>query len=172
MSVQSALSRLTAATDAWNRRDVDAVRVQLDAFWKEKASAWTSDPGTQATLNLMDADAHSIWARLEDLLAVRAETGSVEREAHVKASQDAWNKSAALRAAGNASQRSVQQALTNAQAMTGAAAFYNQTIPDASYSAALKSQTEKLLTTDILGVPSWVWLGGGALILFVLLARD
>lgn len=171
-TMQEALAELQSAEGAWNRRDLEAVRVRLDLFWKAKASAWSSDPATQSALTLMDADAHSIWARMEDLLAVQADSGSPERDDHASKSATAFAKAAELRMLGGASSRSVSTANRQAAASIGSAARYNATIVDDSYSAAVKSQVGTMLSGSILGIPSWAWLAGGAGLLLLFLTKD
>lgn len=171
-TIQEALSEVQAAENAWNRRDLEAVRVRLDLFWKAKAAAWTSDPATQAALTLMDADAHSVWARLEDLLSLRADTDSSEREQHAKASAAAWAKAAALREQGGASQRYVRSMQRQAEAAKNLARNYNAMIPDDRYTTAVTSQIGSMLSGSLLGVPTWAWLAGGGLLVVLLLAGD
>lgn len=147
---------------------MEAASVRLDLFWKAKAAAWTSDPEVQRQLTLMDADAHSIWARMEDEKALQADTGSQERAQHAALSAQAWAKAAQLRAQGGASPRYVQSTLNFANAAKNLNTTYNAMIPDTRYSTAVKEQVGNVLTSDFLGVPMWAW-GAGALLVVVAL---
>lgn len=169
-TIQEALSEVQAAESAWGRRDIEATRVRLDSFWRAKAAAWTSDKATQAALTLMDADAHSVWARMEDHLALQADTNSAERAAHAKASAEAWAKSARLREEGGASQRYIASAQRQAQAALSLNQTYNRIVPDDRYSTAVQSQIGNILGGDILGIPTWAWIAGGGLVVVLLVA--
>lgn len=169
-TIQDALAELNAANGAWNRRDAEAVRVRLDLFWKAKAAAWTDDPSVQSALTLMDADAHNIWSRMEESLALMADTGSAEREQHSATAEAAAVKAAALKAQGGASQASVDMAAQRAASLKNLAAKYDQTIVDSTYGAAFKAQAQQVIGASILNVPAWAWIGGAVAVGLLLLS--
>jgi hypothetical protein len=171
-TVYDAQADIKAAEDAWARRDLEATSVRLSAFWQDKASAWTSDPTIQQQLTLLDADAHSIWARMEEKKALDADTNSTERAQHSAIAAQAWAKSADLRAQGGASARYVQSTQNLAKQAQNLDAWLNQSIPDTRYSTAVKDQTLSLVSSDFLGVPVWAWgVGLGLLTLAVIGSR-
>ena len=170
-TILDAQAEVNAAEGAWARRDLAAVAVRLDAFWKAKAAAWSTDPTVQQALTLMDADAHSIWARMEEKKALDADTDSTERAQHSATAQQAWVKAAQLRAAGGASPRYVKSTTNMAQAAAGLNQWLNRSTPDVRYSTAVKEQAAGLLGSDFLGVPVWAWAAGGALLVVAIATR-
>lgn len=175
-TVADAQAELNAATGAWNRRDMEATSIRLDLFWKAKSAAWSSDPAIQRQLTLMDADAHSIWARMEDLKSIQADTGSAERSQHAQTAAQAWAKVAELKAQAGASAGSIATYKRLARASADAPSWLDQQIIDASYGAAFKAQAEKvaggIFGSSFLGVPMWAWVAGaGILVLAVASSR-
>jgi hypothetical protein len=173
-TVYDAQADIKAAEDAWARRDLEATSVRLSAFWQDKASAWTSDPTTQQQLTSLDADAHSIWARMEDLKAMQADTGSPERTQHAQTAAQAWAKAAALKAQSGGIASTVQSYQRLAAASAASPAILDQTIIDTRYSTAFKDQAGKvagsIFGADLLGVPVWAWVAGLGLLTVAIVA--
>lgn len=170
-SVSHAQFWIRQAEENWAKRDLDQTAARLSAFWKAKAEAWTADPEVQRALTLLDADAHSIWARMEEKRAMDADTGSTERAQHSAMAAQAWSKAASLRAQGGASDRYIKSTANLAQAAGGLNVWLNRNVPDTRYSTAVKEQAGNLLTADILGVPAWAWAAGGALLVLAIATR-
>lgn len=172
-TIQDVQAELNAAEDAWSRKDFQALSTRLDLFWKAKAAAWTSDPSTQQQLTLMDAEAHSLWARMEDSLALMADTNSPERAQHAATAAQAWAKVAALKAQAGASAGTVSMYQSLAASSAAAPQWMNQQIIDASYGAAFKAQAEKVAGSvfggSFFGIPVWAWAAGGGLLLLAVL---
>lgn len=174
-TVQDAQAEIQSANNAWGRRDLEATAVRLSAFWNAKAAAWTADPYVQTQLTALDAEAHSIWARMEDLKAMQSDTGSPERTEHAQLAAQAWAKAAALKAQAGGSITTVQTYQRLASASAASPALLDRTMVDTRYSTAFREQAGKVagsvFGSTMLGVPVWAWAAGAGLLTVALLTR-
>lgn len=150
-----------------------AIRYNLDQFWKQKAALYNLESTEgRIQLDMLDARAHGVWDALESgkifsaspsyaaFYAKQLTGGTPARPDAEAAAQRA--KAAALGAAAAATrayQPSVSAAFTRRAALTSS---------DLSQSTGLWKQDAKTL----LGIPIWAWLVGGGIIVASFLLKD
>lgn len=144
-------------------------RAALTEFWKVKATAYPHATGADPAEWLsMDAEAHRVWAQLEQQLQYTDAPENVK--AHGDQAKTALERATALSVqAGNLrlAERTHKQAL-EATAITANA---TRNAIDTSYSHALAQQTGNILTGNLLGIPTWAWILGGGLVVLALVRR-
>jgi len=155
-------------TGEWRVHEANT-RAALTEFWKVKAAAYSQATSEDSAEWLaMDAEAHRVWAQLEQQLQYTDNPENVK--AHGAQAQIALTKATALSAqAGNL--RMAER--TQRQAMEAPLITANATrnAIDTSYSHALAQQTGSILAGSMLGIPTWAWILGGGLIVLAVVRR-
>ncbi len=155
-------------TGEWRIHEANT-RAALTEFWQTKSKAYPYATGTdQAEWLAMDAEAHRVWAQLEQQLQYTDNPENVK--AHGDQAQIALNRATALSAqAGNVrlAERTHKQAL-EAPSVTANA---TRNAIDTTYGYALAQQTGNILTGSWMGIPTWAWILGGGLIVLSVVRR-